>query len=458
MVLHTWVCTWKFLTACEKKQQVPLKGRVRAVLETNAAYLGPKFHVDVGNRKTLDARGTTATGHYSSCQLRANYVYKGLQPPVNCFPLPTIKVTRPSCLINPNLSHPWSWLATVTRKTFLLGQMDVNGAMAFLTAVAQPELVRCSINVIAVTWGAWFLGFVACCCPCITYGKVKRRYDHLTSQGSPDPDQGGFCNSDCILHCIIAGLGFGWVMQVGGIYAWKEKLIMNVHLLFKSSSCFVETLGAVTTSKEERWVIVVLRSGVRLVSSPKNLAKSSLKKEPLENINCNSRLDWSYSYLSLVLPVCAHISPGIQWMQQYDFYLLLWCPNLLYIYASVWYICVIKFMLDINHIDNCGNRAVMFWRLSLGPEILWTTCMRHLRTKYVDTTRRNMDTNLWFGCWRRYSFSTRFSYLTSRICLVQRLLEISTWCKWPIFRVEFEVSRTGYGYFTKAKLCDEEGK
>ncbi|KAJ3517715.1 hypothetical protein NLJ89_g331 [Agrocybe chaxingu] len=55
---------------------------------------------------------------------------------------------------------------------------------------------------------------VAWCCPCITYGKVKRRYEHLNSKGYPDPENGGCCNSDCVVHGFVTFCGFGWVMQM----------------------------------------------------------------------------------------------------------------------------------------------------------------------------------------------------------------------------------------------------
>ena len=57
-------------------------------------------------------------------------------------------------------------------------------------------------------------GCVSCWCPCITYGKVKRRYDHLNRRGSPDPEHGGCFTSDCMIHGAITYCGFGWVMQV----------------------------------------------------------------------------------------------------------------------------------------------------------------------------------------------------------------------------------------------------
>ncbi|KAF9547468.1 PLAC8-domain-containing protein [Agrocybe pediades] len=55
---------------------------------------------------------------------------------------------------------------------------------------------------------------VACCCPCIVYGQVANRYEHLTQQGFPDPDKGGCCNSACMIHGLLtACLGAGFIMQ-----------------------------------------------------------------------------------------------------------------------------------------------------------------------------------------------------------------------------------------------------
>lgn len=61
----------------------------------------------------------------------------------------------------------------------------------------------------------------------------------------------------------------------------------------------METLGADTTSREERAVIVALHSVARPVSSLKNLAKSSSKKEPLENINGCSELDQFFFFFDI---------------------------------------------------------------------------------------------------------------------------------------------------------------
>ncbi|KAJ8095556.1 hypothetical protein PM082_023085 [Marasmius tenuissimus] len=54
--------------------------------------------------------------------------------------------------------------------------------------------------------------FLAFCCPCIVYGKNKKRFASLQSNQRPDPDVGS-CNGDCWLHCCLTCFGWGWVLQ-----------------------------------------------------------------------------------------------------------------------------------------------------------------------------------------------------------------------------------------------------
>ncbi|KAF9254243.1 PLAC8-domain-containing protein [Marasmius fiardii PR-910] len=54
--------------------------------------------------------------------------------------------------------------------------------------------------------------FLAWCCPCIVYGKNKKRFAALQSGRRPDRDVGG-CNGDCWLHCCLTSFGWGWVLQ-----------------------------------------------------------------------------------------------------------------------------------------------------------------------------------------------------------------------------------------------------
>jgi len=59
------------------------------------------------------------------------------------------------------------------------------------------------------------LGLCACCCPCVIYAKNKRRYDHMSTKGTPDPDSGGGCCScDCIMYSLVGWCGVNWLLQV----------------------------------------------------------------------------------------------------------------------------------------------------------------------------------------------------------------------------------------------------
>jgi len=52
--------------------------------------------------------------------------------------------------------------------------------------------------------------------PCVMYAHNKRRLDHLTNHGTPDPEHGGgICSPDCQIHTLLSVfLGAGWVLQV----------------------------------------------------------------------------------------------------------------------------------------------------------------------------------------------------------------------------------------------------
>ncbi|TFK23010.1 PLAC8-domain-containing protein [Coprinopsis marcescibilis] len=54
---------------------------------------------------------------------------------------------------------------------------------------------------------------VACCFPCITYGKNKNRFKHLSAKGVPHPDGGGCCTGDCCIHFIVASCGIACLLQ-----------------------------------------------------------------------------------------------------------------------------------------------------------------------------------------------------------------------------------------------------
>ncbi|KAF9479496.1 PLAC8-domain-containing protein [Pholiota conissans] len=55
---------------------------------------------------------------------------------------------------------------------------------------------------------------ISCFVPCVTYGQIKRRYEHLNTKGYPDPEHGGFCSSDCMIHGCFTFCGCGFIMQM----------------------------------------------------------------------------------------------------------------------------------------------------------------------------------------------------------------------------------------------------
>lgn len=164
----------------------------------------------------------------------------------------------------------------------LLDQKDVNGATGFVTVWVLQEHVRPAPTLLRhlTPFLITLSGLVSWCCPCITYGRNKRRYEHLNSKGTPDPEQGGLISSDCLLHGCISVIGFGWVMEVGLVINTFPPSMYN----FVCSLCFVEALGDVTILKEVPWVIAVLLVGASLVRSPKSLGRSSLKSKPTASI------------------------------------------------------------------------------------------------------------------------------------------------------------------------------
>jgi len=97
--------------------------------------------------------------------------------------------------------------------------MVVIGAMDFVDVAAMLEPVGftfVSMSGRPMLMARIFVGILACFCPCIVYGKVQHRYEHLNSKGYPDPENGGgCCNSDCMIHGVISWCGFGFVLQVG---------------------------------------------------------------------------------------------------------------------------------------------------------------------------------------------------------------------------------------------------
>jgi hypothetical protein len=94
----------------------------------------------------------------------------------------------------------------------------VIGVMVYATASVLAALVRIFLmcrRFLYASLAAPSPGCLSCWCPCITYGKNKRRYDHLNTQGSPDPERGGgCCNADCIIHGLLTSVGYSFIMQV----------------------------------------------------------------------------------------------------------------------------------------------------------------------------------------------------------------------------------------------------
>jgi Cys-rich protein (TIGR01571 family) len=60
-----------------------------------------------------------------------------------------------------------------------------------------------------------------CClayfCPCVVFQQVKQRINYLSSNGRPDPEQGGSgCGGDCCLYGTVqACVGLGCLFQIG---------------------------------------------------------------------------------------------------------------------------------------------------------------------------------------------------------------------------------------------------
>jgi hypothetical protein len=59
---------------------------------------------------------------------------------------------------------------------------------------------------LAVCWSFW--------CPCVVYGKTKRRLHNLQALGTPLPGGGNAINSDCLVYGCLTAWGYGWILQV----------------------------------------------------------------------------------------------------------------------------------------------------------------------------------------------------------------------------------------------------
>jgi len=111
------------------------------------------------------------------------------------------------------------------------------------------------------------IGVVAWCFPCVTYGQIKKRYDHLNTTGTPDPEHGGCFSSDCALHGLLTFCGLNWIFQVRRIIIFTEPVPTNApSIRCKPASRFVRG----TTSKAADVAIAAPRSAAR----PANLCRS----------------------------------------------------------------------------------------------------------------------------------------------------------------------------------------
>ncbi|KAF6758294.1 PLAC8-domain-containing protein [Ephemerocybe angulata] len=54
---------------------------------------------------------------------------------------------------------------------------------------------------------------LACCLPCMVYGDVKTRKDHLENHGTALPNQ-SYCSGDCALHGLATVFGLGCIFQM----------------------------------------------------------------------------------------------------------------------------------------------------------------------------------------------------------------------------------------------------
>lgn len=68
-------------------------------------------------------------------------------------------------------------------------------------------LFDCTSECGTCCWAAW--------CPCVVYGKNKKRIQHLQSQGTPLPGGGERFNDDCCIHGCLTIPGYAWILQIG---------------------------------------------------------------------------------------------------------------------------------------------------------------------------------------------------------------------------------------------------
>lgn len=135
---------------------------------------------------------------------------------------------------------------------------------------------RCSRRLITY-FSLPFTDLVSCFCPCITYGRIKRRYDHLNSAGTPDTEQGEICNSDCMLNgCLHVTCRASVILEVGHPFL-HPCLCRGAHSLYLSL-CFAGPSRSDIISREDLLRTAVSHTGVHHASSPRNLVRSNSKK------------------------------------------------------------------------------------------------------------------------------------------------------------------------------------
>lgn len=135
-----------------------------------------------------------------------------------------------------------------------------------------------------------FGGCGTCCLafflPCLVYGQVKQRIDHLQKTGRPDPEYGGCgCGWPCCAYfSLSAACGLGWILQVS-----KTELNMqlcDVMLIWYLISCrlvLVLIYAIVIESGAVDAPIVWLLFSVIHALSLKKVANWTLRKNKIVN-------------------------------------------------------------------------------------------------------------------------------------------------------------------------------
>lgn len=90
---------------------------------------------------------------------------------------------------------------------------NVSGVMGF---AAVTVVLVCGFVLVSFDFNLNELpcttGFLACCCPCIQFGKNKNRLDSLNTRGQVDG--ASCCSGSCCLHALLSMIGCSWILQV----------------------------------------------------------------------------------------------------------------------------------------------------------------------------------------------------------------------------------------------------